>query len=169
MYGRRSLYYDFLLQSLSIEGTSTKQKKRETIIIVCPKILDNEVVLCNHLAFSSGLLIYILIILLFCVEVKISHVPTSLVLLSRCRYRYLVKKMAKQFLVVQIQCQSKILKKWYGASLPEETMLIDIYCEFASGTLVIIIIIFCLICVSANVSHVLCFMSISSAYISIPM
>ena len=43
--------------------------------------------------------------------------------------------MAKQFLVVQIQCQSKILKKWYGASLPEETMLIDSYCEFASGTL----------------------------------
>ena len=58
--------------------------------------------------------------------------------------------MAKQYLVVQIQCQSKILKKWYGASLPEETMLIDIYYEFASGTLgilVIIIIIFCLICV----------------------
>ena len=74
--------------------------------------------------------------------------------------------MAKQFLVVQIQCQSKILKKWYGASLPEETKLIDIYCEFASGTLGIlvrIIIIFCLICVSENVCHVLCFMAISSA------
>ena len=77
MYGRRSLYYDFLLQSLSIEETSTKQKKRETIIIDCTKILDNEVVLCNHLAFSSGLLIYILIILLFCVEVKISHMHRS--------------------------------------------------------------------------------------------
>ena len=72
--------------------------------------------------------------------------------------------MAKQFLVVQIQCQSKILKKWYGASLPE-AMLIDIYCEFTSGTLGIlvrIIIIFCLICVCENVSHVLCFMAISS-------
>ena len=45
-------------------------------------------------------------------------------------------------------------------------MLIDIYYEFASGTLgilVIIIIIFCLICVSENVCHVLCFMTISSA------
>ena len=107
-------------------------------------------VLCNRLAFSSGLLIYILIILLFCVKVKISHAPTSLVLVSRCRYRYLVNKMAKQFLVVQIQCQSKILKKWYGTRLPKEMILIDIYCEFASGTLgilVIIIIIFCLICV----------------------
>ena len=46
-----------LLQSLSIEETSTKQKKHETIIIDCTKILDNEVVLCNQLAFSSGLLI----------------------------------------------------------------------------------------------------------------
>ena len=79
----------FSPSKLSIEETSTKQKKRETIIIDCTKILDNEVVLCNHLAFSSGLLIYIIIILLFYVEVKISHMR-QLVLVSRCRYRYLV-------------------------------------------------------------------------------
>ena len=42
--------------------------------------------------------------------------------------------MAKQFVVLQIKCDPKILKKWYGASLPDETVLLDAYMELATGT-----------------------------------
>ena len=47
--------------------------------------------------------------------------------------------MAKQFIVLQIKSRAKILKKWYGASLLEETVLLAVYNEFAAGYLVMAI------------------------------
>ena len=43
--------------------------------------------------------------------------------------------MAKQFVVLQIKSRAKILKKWYGVSIIEETLLLDVYNEFASDNL----------------------------------
>ena len=46
--------------------------------------------------------------------------------------------MAKEFIVVQIKSGLKVLKIWYGASLAEETVLLDVYNAFATGNLIII-------------------------------
>ena len=38
-----------------------------------------------------------------------------------------------QFFVVQINCDDRVLKKWFGASMPEETPLLEVFADFASG------------------------------------
>ena len=39
------------------------------------------------------------------------------------------------FVVLQIRSVAKVLKKWYGTSIPCKSNFIDIYSQFASGCL----------------------------------
>ena len=43
--------------------------------------------------------------------------------------------MVNKFIVIQIKSGVKVLKNWYGCNIPEESTLMDIYTEFASGKL----------------------------------
>ena len=40
---------------------------------------------------------------------------------------------SKQFFAVQIRNGDRILKDWFGGSLEEETQLVDLFAEYASG------------------------------------
>ena len=40
---------------------------------------------------------------------------------------------SKQFFAVQIRSGDRTLKDWFGGSLEEETQLVDLFAEYASG------------------------------------
>ena len=56
-------------------------------------------------------------------EIKVSH-PCCVLF---------CKISDKQFVVVQITSGDRCLKKWFGAGLPGDTVLMDVFAEFASG------------------------------------
>ena len=39
------------------------------------------------------------------------------------------------FVILQITCSSRVLKPWYGCSIPDSRSLIDVYVDYNSGNL----------------------------------
>ena len=44
----------------------------------------------------------------------------------------------KAFVVVQIISGKRVLKKWFGGNVNQDTPLVDLFAEFASGKFVLI-------------------------------
>ena len=44
----------------------------------------------------------------------------------------------KAFVVVQIISGERVLKKWFGGNVNQDTPLVDLFAEFASGKFVLI-------------------------------
>ena len=60
-----------------------------------------------------------------------SHSYASIVRMVACNK--MADSRSKQFFVVQIRSGDRTLKDWFGGSLEEETQLVDLFAEFASG------------------------------------
>ena len=59
------------------------------------------------------------------------HYYSSIVRMVACHK--MADLQSKQFFAVQIRSGDRTLKDWFGGSLEEETQLVDLFAEYASG------------------------------------